>query len=212
MASEKFRLVESPLWRICRSPSRGFDQNLGLPGTHRLCFQVRVGTARRRPVPRGASVSLAGKEFFGRLRPWIPLWPLVLTSGVLSFTKEIQLGSLFRSHFRSAVRRAGRRADFRILKWRRKHASDHGNAQSQDEPPGDGPSRRHAGHAGTWQGRTQSRRPAQAIALVKLRASQINGCSFCVDMHSRELKKLGETDDRLFGVAAWRSLSAQSTL
>jgi AhpD family alkylhydroperoxidase len=53
--------------------------------------------------------------------------------------------------------------------------------------------------------------PPETIALVELRASQINGCSFCVDMHSRELKKLGETDDRLFGVAAWRSLSAQST-
>src|SRR6478752_598949 len=34
--------------------------------------------------------------------------------------------------------------------------------------------------------------------LVHLRASQINGCSVCVDMHSRELKKAGETDERLF--------------
>src|SRR5438034_6948429 len=40
--------------------------------------------------------------------------------------------------------------------------------------------------------------------LVHLRASQINGCSVCVDMGSRELKKAGETDDRLFAVAAWR--------
>jgi AhpD family alkylhydroperoxidase len=40
--------------------------------------------------------------------------------------------------------------------------------------------------------------------LVHLRASQINGCSVCVDMHSRELKKVGETDERLFAVAAWR--------
>jgi AhpD family alkylhydroperoxidase len=39
---------------------------------------------------------------------------------------------------------------------------------------------------------------------VHLRASQINGCSVCVDMHSRELKKAGETDDRIFTVAAWR--------
>ena len=43
-----------------------------------------------------------------------------------------------------------------------------------------------------------------ALDLVHLRASQINGCSFCVDMGSRELKKAGETDDRLFSVAAWR--------
>ncbi len=46
--------------------------------------------------------------------------------------------------------------------------------------------------------------PSKTLGLVELRASQINGCSVCVDMHSRELKKAGETDDRLFAVAAWR--------
>jgi AhpD family alkylhydroperoxidase len=46
--------------------------------------------------------------------------------------------------------------------------------------------------------------PARTIDLVHLRASQINGCSFCVDMHARELKKAGETDERLWAVAAWR--------
>jgi AhpD family alkylhydroperoxidase len=40
--------------------------------------------------------------------------------------------------------------------------------------------------------------------LVHLRASQINGCSVCVDMHSRELRQVGEPDARLFAVAAWR--------
>jgi AhpD family alkylhydroperoxidase len=40
--------------------------------------------------------------------------------------------------------------------------------------------------------------------LVHLRASQINGCSVCVDMHSRELRQAGEPDARLFAVAAWR--------
>lgn len=40
--------------------------------------------------------------------------------------------------------------------------------------------------------------------LVHLRASQINGCSLCVDMHARELKKENQSDERLFGVAAWR--------
>jgi AhpD family alkylhydroperoxidase len=40
--------------------------------------------------------------------------------------------------------------------------------------------------------------------LVHLRASQINGCSVCVDMHARELKKAGEKDERIFAVAAWR--------
>ncbi|MGD1092510.1 MAG: carboxymuconolactone decarboxylase family protein [Bryobacteraceae bacterium] len=46
--------------------------------------------------------------------------------------------------------------------------------------------------------------PLKTLTLVELRASQINGCSVCVDMHSRDLRKLGETDDRLFAVAAWR--------
>lgn len=40
--------------------------------------------------------------------------------------------------------------------------------------------------------------------LVNLRASQINGCSVCVDLHSRELKKAGEADERIFAVSAWR--------
>jgi AhpD family alkylhydroperoxidase len=40
--------------------------------------------------------------------------------------------------------------------------------------------------------------------LVHLRASQINGCSACVVMHSHELKKVGQSEDRIFAVAAWR--------
>jgi len=46
--------------------------------------------------------------------------------------------------------------------------------------------------------------PRATLELMKLRASQINGCSVCVDMHSRALKKLGEKDARIFAVAAWR--------
>ncbi len=42
------------------------------------------------------------------------------------------------------------------------------------------------------------------LDLVKLRASQINGCAFCVDMHSTDLRKRGETDRRIAAVAAWR--------
>ena len=42
------------------------------------------------------------------------------------------------------------------------------------------------------------------LGLVELRASQINGCSVCVDMHARLAKQSGETDERLFAVAAWR--------
>jgi AhpD family alkylhydroperoxidase len=46
--------------------------------------------------------------------------------------------------------------------------------------------------------------PSRTLGLVHLRASQINGCSLCVDMHPRLLKKAGETDERLFALAAWR--------
>lgn len=45
--------------------------------------------------------------------------------------------------------------------------------------------------------------PQKTLYLVHLRASQINGCSFCVNMHAQELRKAGESDDRLFAVAAW---------
>jgi AhpD family alkylhydroperoxidase len=40
--------------------------------------------------------------------------------------------------------------------------------------------------------------------LVHLRASQINGCGVCTDMHAKELKKAGDTDERIFAVGAWR--------
>ncbi len=42
------------------------------------------------------------------------------------------------------------------------------------------------------------------VELISLRASQINGCSVCVDGHPRIARKLGETDERLFAVSAWR--------
>ena len=46
--------------------------------------------------------------------------------------------------------------------------------------------------------------PAKTIALVELRASQINGCGACLDVHARDAKRKGETDNRLFALAAWR--------
>jgi AhpD family alkylhydroperoxidase len=46
--------------------------------------------------------------------------------------------------------------------------------------------------------------PQPTLELVHLRASQVNGCSFCVDSGSRSARKAGETDERLFAVAAWR--------
>ena len=46
--------------------------------------------------------------------------------------------------------------------------------------------------------------PKSTLGLVELRASQINGCGVCVDMHARQMRQAGETDERLFTVAAWR--------
>ncbi|MER6948709.1 carboxymuconolactone decarboxylase family protein [Nonomuraea sp. NPDC005983] len=48
--------------------------------------------------------------------------------------------------------------------------------------------------------------PHTTIELMKLRASQINGCAYCVDMHSNALNTAGESDQRLWGVAVWREM------
>lgn len=42
------------------------------------------------------------------------------------------------------------------------------------------------------------------IELVKTRASQINGCAFCIHMHTRDARALGETEERLYVLSAWR--------
>ena len=41
------------------------------------------------------------------------------------------------------------------------------------------------------------------LDLVKLRASQINGCAYCIDMHWKDLRALGESEQRLYGLEAW---------
>jgi AhpD family alkylhydroperoxidase len=50
----------------------------------------------------------------------------------------------------------------------------------------------------------QTNLPAATVQLVHLRASQINGCSACVEFGWREARKSGVTDERLFAVSAWR--------
>ena len=42
------------------------------------------------------------------------------------------------------------------------------------------------------------------IYLVYLRASQLNGCAFCVDKHSKDARRAGETEERLYAIAVWR--------
>ncbi len=45
------------------------------------------------------------------------------------------------------------------------------------------------------------------VELVRMRASQINGCAFCIDMHSKDARAAGETEQRLYALNAWRETS-----
>jgi AhpD family alkylhydroperoxidase len=45
---------------------------------------------------------------------------------------------------------------------------------------------------------------AKLLELVRMRASQINGCAYCLDMHSKDARAEGETEQRLYGLSAWR--------
>lgn len=50
----------------------------------------------------------------------------------------------------------------------------------------------------------------ELVELVKLRASQINGCAFCLDMHSKDARALGEQEQRFHLLAAWREAPGYS--
>ena len=51
--------------------------------------------------------------------------------------------------------------------------------------------------------RKQSRLEPALIQLVRMRASQINGCAYCLDMHSKDARAEGETEQRLYALSAW---------
>src|SRR3954452_25540495 len=42
------------------------------------------------------------------------------------------------------------------------------------------------------------------LELVKIRASQINGCAYCIDMHTKDARAAGETEQRIYALSAWR--------
>lgn len=42
------------------------------------------------------------------------------------------------------------------------------------------------------------------LELIKIRASQINGCAYCLNMHTRDARKIGETEQRIYTLNAWR--------
>ena len=52
--------------------------------------------------------------------------------------------------------------------------------------------------------RKASKLEASLIELVRMRASQINGCAYCLDMHSKDARAAGETEQRLYALNAWR--------
>src|ERR1700728_4330577 len=52
--------------------------------------------------------------------------------------------------------------------------------------------------------RKQSKLEPALIELVKMRASQVNGCAYCIDMHSKDARAEGETEQRLYALSAWR--------
>ena len=49
-----------------------------------------------------------------------------------------------------------------------------------------------------------SRLEASLLELVKTRASQLNGCAYCIDMHTKDARAAGETEQRLYALSAWR--------
>ena len=51
--------------------------------------------------------------------------------------------------------------------------------------------------------RKQSKLEPALIQLVKMRASQINGCAYCIDMHSKDARSEGETEQRIYALSAW---------
>ncbi|HUJ27304.1 MAG TPA: carboxymuconolactone decarboxylase family protein [Myxococcales bacterium] len=50
----------------------------------------------------------------------------------------------------------------------------------------------------------ESSLPPALLHMLKLRASQLNGCAYCIDMHWKDARKAGESDQRLYGLDAWR--------
>lgn len=52
--------------------------------------------------------------------------------------------------------------------------------------------------------RKSSKLETSLVELIKMRASQINGCAYCIDMHSKDARAQGESEQRLYALSAWR--------
>jgi len=57
---------------------------------------------------------------------------------------------------------------------------------------------------------SQASLESSLLDLIKLRASQVNGCAYCIDMHTKDARARNETEQRLYGLAAWRETSYYS--
>jgi AhpD family alkylhydroperoxidase len=57
---------------------------------------------------------------------------------------------------------------------------------------------------------SKSRLDTRLLDLVRMRASQINGCAYCLDMHSKDARAAGEIEQRLYGLNAWRETAYYS--
>jgi AhpD family alkylhydroperoxidase len=51
---------------------------------------------------------------------------------------------------------------------------------------------------------TAAKLPRDLFHLVEIRASQMNGCAYCIDMHTKEARAAGETEQRIYALSAWR--------
>jgi len=56
----------------------------------------------------------------------------------------------------------------------------------------------------TLSSETESRIERPLFELVKIRASQMNGCAYCIDMHTKDARLAGETEQRIYALSAWR--------
>src|ERR1700757_1743386 len=61
----------------------------------------------------------------------------------------------------------------------------------------------HLDHAATQETEKAETDPKRR-ERIRIRASQLNGCAYCIDMHTRDARAIGETEQRIYGLAAWR--------
>ena len=59
-------------------------------------------------------------------------------------------------------------------------------------------------HAAAVEAASDVKLEPELLELIRIRASQVNGCAFCLDMHTKDARALGETEQRIYALNAWR--------